>query len=170
MKQYKSTFICLLITSLIIGAVTVLQSKPVQIKSLQPIPLEIKGKIIYIRKNMSISEVKAALSALISDEASVDSIERLQYDIQLVPDEGPVTIAFDFNKRGMLSGVVIDSQLKEQNPPVTALLIWLNKNAGKPVVRKKGSIIWNFEGWRIEHIDRGSGEDSVYRIDFTALK
>lgn len=72
MKQYKSTFICLLITSLIIGAVTVLQSKPVQIKSLQPIPLEIKGKIIYIRKNMSISEVKAALSALISDEASVD--------------------------------------------------------------------------------------------------
>lgn len=146
------------------------KGKPEAAGSIQPIPLEINNKTIEIRKGMTINDVKKSLSEIITEEASSDTEERLQYDIQLVQDEAPVTVFFDFNRKKNLIGITIESFTKEQNPPVTALLKWLDANAGKPSARKKKSITWIFRGWKIEHRNGGSGEDSVYRIEFTLLK
>jgi hypothetical protein len=136
----------------------------------QPIPIEILGKTIEIRKGMTRSDAKAALSSLIKDEPSLDTAERLHYDVPLVPDSAPVAIVFDFDTKGIVSNVVLDSYLKEQNPAVTTLVDWLRANAGKPRVKKNGSATWIFGGWKIEHMAGGSGEDSAYRIEITRSK
>ena len=137
----------------------------------QAIPLQIFNTTLELRKGLTRAELKTTLSAIIKDEASVDTNQRLQYDVQLVAESAPVTFVFDFNKKGIVQSVMVDAMMKEQNPAVTTLLAWMAKNAGKPDVKKKGKIIWkSFAGWKIEHAERGSGEDSVYRIELTAKK
>lgn len=136
----------------------------------QAIPIQILGKTMEIRSGMTRSDAKAALSSIISEDASVDTAERLQYDVQLVPEEAPVSIVFDFDKKGVVSKVMLDAQLKAQNPPVVKLVDWLQKNAGKPVTAKKGNSTWTFSGYKIEHVSGGSGEDSVYGITLTRSK
>lgn len=170
MKNFNRIFKCLLCSLVLLNTAAALYSKPSQSAALQPILVVIKGKTIELRTGMTKSDITAAIAGIITDEASVDTKEQLQYDIQLVKDEAPVTIVFYFNKNNMLCGLLLDSNTKEQNPPATSLVAWLNINAGKPAVKKKGKIIWNFRGWRIEHLDSGSGEDSMYRIEFTLQK
>jgi hypothetical protein len=145
-------------------------SKPSKSGSSNPIPFVIKGKTIEIRRGMTSTEIKTSLSGIITEEASLDTEERLQFDIQLVEEEAPVTIIFDFSKKGILDGVMIDSFTKEQNPVVTKLLSWLKTNAGKPQAKSKRTMIWIFGGWKIEHQNHGTGEDSVYSIELTPQK
>lgn len=145
-------------------------SKAARRNTVQLIPLLIKGKTLEIRREITRSEIRTALTAIVTDEPSVDTEKRLQYDIQLVREQAPVTIVFDFSKKGTVAGIMIDSFTKEQNPPVTALLEWLKVNAGRPAVKKKGTITWTFGSWKIKHNDKGSGEDSVYSIEFSAIK
>ena len=136
----------------------------------QSIPIQILGKTIEIRKGMTRSDAKAALSSVIKDEASLDTVERLQYDVPLVPGSSPVAIVFDFDKKGIVNGFMLDANLKKQNPAAVKLVDWLGANAGKPTLKKKGNATWNFGGWKIEHTAGGSGEDSVYRIELTPSK
>jgi hypothetical protein len=136
----------------------------------QPIPIQILGKTIEVRKGMTRSDAKAALSSLIKEDPSLDTAEQLQYDVTLVRNNAPVSIVFAFDKKGFVSNVTLDSMLKEQNPAVTSLLKWLQANAGNPIEKKKGSATWIFGGWKIEHVEGGSGEDATYRIEFTLSK
>jgi hypothetical protein len=136
----------------------------------QAIPVQILGKTIEIRNGMTRPDAKSALSALTREEASVDTDERLQYDLTLVPGNAPVTIYFDFDKKGVVNGFALDAFSKKQNPPAAKLVEWLNANAGKPQVKKKGKVTWVFAGWKIEHEEGGSGEDSTYRVEFTRSK
>ncbi|MEN6439470.1 MAG: hypothetical protein ABFD97_12925 [Syntrophobacter sp.] len=136
----------------------------------QPVPVQVLGKTIEIRKGMTRADAKQALSAVIKEEPSLDTAERLQYDVALVPNEAPVSITFDFDKKGIVNGFMLDAMSKKQNPPAVKLLEWLKANAGEPRVKKKGSAMWNFGGWKIEHVAGGSGEDAAYRVEFTAAK
>jgi len=136
----------------------------------QSVPVQFSGKTFELRKGMTRTEAKKALSGIISEEPSLDTAERLQYDVCLVADEAPVTITCDFDKKGVVIGFMLDAGYKKQNPPAAKLVDWLQANAGKPQVKKKGSAIWNFAGWKIEHTAGGSGEDAAYRIEFTAVK
>ncbi|MCE5336719.1 MAG: hypothetical protein LLG06_19240 [Desulfobacteraceae bacterium] len=163
-------FCATLLPAITVNSAEVAGPNPGQTAVEQPIPVQILGKTIEIRKGMTRSDAKAAMSLLIADEASIDTAERLQYDVPLVPDNAPVAICFDFDKKGIVSNVVFDSMLKEQNPAVTTLVAWLRANAGKPRVKKKGSATWVFGGWKIEHAEGGSGEDSTYRIELTRSK
>jgi hypothetical protein len=135
----------------------------------QAIPLKIFSHTVELRRNLTHADLKTTLSAIIKDEASVDTDKRLQYDVQLVPDSAPTTFVFDFDKKGVIKSITVDSYLKKQNPSVTALLSWLTQHAGKPDVKSKRKTVWkNFAGWKIEHEEGGSGEDSVYRIELSA--
>ena len=68
---------------------------------------------------------------------------------------------FDFDKKGIVNGFMLDANLKKQNPAAVKLVDWLRANAGKPTVKKKGSATWTFGGWKIEHdggrLGRGFG-------------
>lgn len=136
----------------------------------QAIPVQILGKTIEIRKGMTRADAKKALSPIIKEEASLDTAERLQYDIPLVPNSAPVSIVFDFDRKGTVHGFMLDSMRKDQNPAAATLVNWLQANAGKPQGKKKGSATWTFGGWKIEHTVGGSGEASAYRIEFTPSK
>ncbi len=114
----------------------------------RPIPVKILGKTIQIRKGMTRSDAKAALSSVIKEEPSLDTAERLQYDVQLVPETAPVTILFDFDKKGAVSGFLIDSSERDQNPAAAALVNWLKANAGKSEVKKKGARFGALPGGR----------------------
>ena len=129
------------------------------------IPIEIRGKTFQLHAGMKRSEVLSALSTVLDDAPSVDTAERLQYDTVLVPDNAPVTVAFDFDKNGVVSGVLIDAFEKAQNPPVVALIEWLQKTAGTPKSSGEGISTWRFGGWKIEHREGGSGEDSTYSVE-----
>jgi hypothetical protein len=146
------------------------KTDPGQAAAVQPIPVQILGKTIEIRPDMTRADAKTAMSSLTKEEASLDTAERLQYDIPLVPNNAPVTIAFDFDKKGTVNGFMLDSSEKKQNPALVKLLDWLQANAGKPTVKKKGSATWVYGGWKIEHTAGGSGEDASYSIQFTRSK
>ncbi|MDR3567850.1 MAG: hypothetical protein P4L43_07460 [Syntrophobacteraceae bacterium] len=137
--------------------------------AVQPIPVKILGKTIEIRSGMTRSDAKAALSSIIREEPSLDTAERLQYDVQLVSDTAPVTILFDFDKKGVVTSFLLDSSEKDQNPPAAALVDWLRSNAGKPKVEKKGNTTWIFGGWKIEHSEGGTGEDAAYRVQLDRI-
>jgi hypothetical protein len=137
----------------------------------QAIPIQIFKSTLDISKGATRDELKAKLSAITKESPSVDTAERLQYDLQLIVDSGPVSFAFDFDRKGVLTHVSIDSYMKEHNPTVTTLLAWLDQNAGKPNVQRKGKRVWNqFRSWKIEHKAGGSGDNSTYRIELSALR
>lgn len=163
--KYMSPALTALIL-ILISATSVLSSGK-DTGSIKSIPVMISGKRIDISKDLNRTAIKKTLSDIIKVEASVDTPEHLQYDVILVEDQAPVTIIFNFNKKGYVDHVMFDSYTSDQNPPVIELLSWLTKNAGKPKVRKKSNIIWFYGGWKIEHLNKKGGEDSVYRIEFT---
>jgi len=140
-------------------------------QTVQAIPVQIFKSTIKIQKGVNRNDLKTALSAVISDFPSVDIPSRLQYDVQLIADAAPVTFVFDFDRKGVIKHITIDAHMKSQNPAVTTLLAWLETHAGKPSMKKKGRIVWkNFAGWKIEHVEQGSGEDSTYRTEMTAQR
>jgi len=111
------------------------------------------------------------MSSVIKDGATIDINERLQYDVILAEEQAPVTIYFDFDEKGIIAKLVLDSYEAAQNPSVTEIVKWLDANAGKPKINKKrGTKTWIFGGWKIEHTDHGSGDDSMYSIELTLQK
>jgi hypothetical protein len=134
----------------------------------QAIPVQIFKTTVDIRKGLTSADLRPTLASIIKDAPSVDTDQRLQYDVQLVFDAAPVTFVFDFDPKGQIQSVIIDSYQKSQNPAVTKLLAWLARHAGKPNEQSNGKIVWNnFNGWKIEHIAIESDEDSTYRIELT---
>ncbi len=133
------------------------------------VPVTIFGKTLAISCGMTRAEAKAELSAIIKDKPSLDTAGRLQYDVPLVPDQAPVSILFDFDKKGMVIGFMLDAYDKAQSPPSAALVSWLGSHAKKSMVKTKESTTWIFGGWKIEHIEGGSGEDSAYTVEFTRI-
>lgn len=171
MKMFRLLFTCCICLTSAAIAATDAECRSEQNKSVNSVPIVINGKMLEIRKGITRTDIKAVMPAIITDEATVDISERLQYDVILAEGQAPVTIYFDFDTKGIITKVMIDSYEAAQNPPVTSLLKWLNTNAGKPKVnKKKGTKTWIFIGWKIEHTDHGSGEDSMYSIELTLLK
>jgi hypothetical protein len=151
------------------GADVVARPSPGRASDGQPIPIQMFGKTIEIHKAMTRSDAKAMLPALIKDEPSVDTAERLQYSVILAPGGAPVAILFDFDRKGIVTNVTLDSRFKEGNPSVATLVNWLRANGGKPAAKKEGSETWIFGGWKIDLFEGDSGEDAVYRIEITRL-
>jgi hypothetical protein len=168
METFRYLLSCLICFAAVIVITSNAESKPAQPGTINSIPIIIMGKSLDIRKEMTRAEVKSVMTSIIKNEATIDIGERLQYDVILVEGEAPVTIFFDFDKKGIVTDITIDSFEAGQNPPVKSLLEWLNTSAGKPKVnKKKGTKTWILKGWKIEHIDHGSGEGSVYSITLT---
>ena len=164
MKMTQKILLCLLFAFSSVAPAAAIDSQTVQV-----IPVQIFNSTVEIRKGASRNDVKVALSTVIKDAPSVDIPDRLQYDVQLIADSAPVTFVFDFDRKGVIKHVTIDAYMKSQNPAVTTLLAWLETHAGKPSMKKKGKVVWkNFGGWKIEHVEQGSGENSTYRIELTA--
>jgi hypothetical protein len=153
-----------------VSAREIAASNPGQISAQQAIPVQILGKTIEIRKGMTRADAKSTFASLTREAPSVDSAERLQYDLILVPNNAPVSIMFDFDKKGVVTGFTLDANLKKQNPAAAKLVEWLQINAGKPQTKGKGNMTWVFAGWKIEHASGGSGEDSAYRVEMTMVK
>ena len=113
---------------------------------LESFPIEINGKEITIESGMKFDTVETVLQRVIKEKpTAMASTDRIQYDVQLVPDQAPVSLVFDFDKSGTLIEVNIDAYMKQQNPPVQKLIDWLNKHAGKANSRKKSQrteMVW----------------------------
>jgi hypothetical protein len=131
-------------------------------------PLAVNGKTLELGPGSDRASVETALrAALPSEEPSVATPERLQYDYQAAPDQGPLTLAFDFDAAGRLAGLSIDAYAKEQNPVAVQLAQWLAKNAGTGV--KKGSdLAFRHAGFEFRLTEAtDAGEDSMYAMAIT---
>ncbi|MEF3696301.1 hypothetical protein [Desulfolutivibrio sp.] len=131
-------------------------------------PVVVNGKTLDIGAASNRTSLEAALtSALPSEAPSLAAPERLQYDFQAVPDQGPVTLAFDFGPGGRFEGLTIDAYLKEQNPVAAGLAAWLGAKAGKGV--KKGhDTLWTYAGFEFLLTEtKDAGEDSMYSMAVT---
>ncbi len=171
MKIFRYLFTCIIFMTSAAMAASDAECKTAQNKSVNSIPIVITGKTLEIRKGITRADIKSLMPAIVTDEATVDISERLQYDVILAEGQAPATMYFDFDEKGIVTKVMLDSYEAAQNPPVTALLKWLEANAGKPKLnKKKGTKTWIFSGWKIEHTNHGSGEDSVYSIELTLQK
>mgnify|MGYP001806809024 CR=1 FL=1 len=131
-------------------------------------PVVVNGKTLDLGTASQRASVETALrAALPSEEPSVATPERLQYDYQAAPDQGPLTLAFDFDAAGRLAGLSIDAYAKEQNPVAVQLAQWLAKNVGTGV-KKGGDLAFRHAGFEFlltEATD--AGEDSMYAMTIT---
>lgn len=128
-------------------------------------PVVVNGKTLDIGAASNRTSLEAALkSALPSEAPSLAVPERLQYDFQAVPDQGPVTLAFDFGPGGRFEGLTIDGYAKESNPVAAGLAAWLGAKAGKDV--KKGQdTLWTYAGFEFLLTEtKDAGEDSMYAM------
>lgn len=171
MKMFRYLFTCFICLTAAAVAASDAECKSAINQSVNSIPLVITGKTVEIHKGLTRSEIKSVMSSIITDEATINIGERLQYDVILAEGQAPVTIYFDFDEKGSIKNVMLESYEAAQNPPVTALLKWLESNACKPKVnKKKGTKTWIFSGWKIVHTNHGSGEDSVYSAELIFQK
>ena len=170
MRQYVDRSI--LLVSVVLSAIffSFIGIAPAQAQTDRKIPIEIKGKKIYMDKGLTRQAVKDATAPVFATEPSVDDEETLQYDVVLVPEQAPVTFVFSFDGQKNLSGLLIDAFEKKQNPPVQALAAWLTANAGKPATLRKGESVWKYDGWKIVHRFGGTGEDSTYSMEILLEK
>lgn len=131
-------------------------------------PVTLKGKTLTITTATGRETLAARIKeALPGEEPSILSPERIQYDFIAVKGEGPVMFLADFDKRGGWTQIVIESNMKQQNPVARELLDWLAANAGKG--RKIGKeTVWSKDGltFRFQEV-KNAGEDSVYGITIT---
>jgi hypothetical protein len=128
-------------------------------------PIMIKDRVLLIQAASEYASLSATLREVLAPEQpSVATPERLQYDVIAVPGEGPVTLTFDFDARGKLTGVGIESMLKQQNPVAVALVAWLEQNAA-PGVGKGKTATWKHAGFVFRFKDvKDAGEDSYYGV------
>ena len=128
-------------------------------------PLSVGGQSLTLSQDSRRNDVAEALRRIWPQEQpSVLSPQRIQYDVIAVPDQGPVSLAFDFDAQGRFTGAVIDAMRKEQNPVAAQLAAWLTAEAGKGV-RSKGDRVWTHGGFRFRLTEvKMAGEDSAYRM------
>ncbi|MDH5234476.1 MAG: hypothetical protein OEW77_05905 [Gemmatimonadota bacterium] len=137
----------------------------------QGFPLEINGQAIAIARGISRDSVTQALRRVFKEEpTATGSADRIQYDAQLVPDQAPVSLVFEFDTSGSLTHVILDGYMEQQNPPVRTLVAWLDAHAGKATVTgtsPQTEMVWSYGGWTFTHTAGGDGQDATYamRID-----
>jgi len=152
---------CFLVFLLLLGV-------PGQAMCRDTFPLVVNGTTLDIGAALERATLETALrSALPSEEPSLSTPERLQYDFQAVPDQGPVTLAFDFGAKGRFEGLGIDGYARESNPVAAGLASWLTATVGKGL-RKGRDMTWKYAGFEFlltETTD--AGEDSMYGMFIT---
>lgn len=128
-------------------------------------PLSLGGQSLTLDTQTRRADVEAALGrAFPKEQPSVLAPERIQYDVVFVAGQGPASLAFDFDAKGRLTGVVLDAMAKEQNPPAARLAAWLAAEAGQGV-KDKGDRVWTWAGFRFRLTEtKNAGEDSAYRL------
>lgn len=134
-------------------------------------PVVLRGKILVIGTAADRASLATQLKdALVGEEPSVLTAERIQYDFIAVQGEGPVMLLVDFDAKGRWSAIVIESTLKRQNPVAQELLAWLAQNAGPG--RKVGKdTVWSDGGMKFRFREvRNAGEDSTYGITITCSR
>ena len=130
-------------------------------------PIEVKGNTLNIRAGATRAEITGMLKkALGAEEPSVASAERLQYDYVAKEGEGPLALMFDFNKAGVLVGLGIEANMKQQNPVAVKLLDWLKQNGGAS--KKQGKVTrWEKSGYVFKFKEVKAGEDSYYGFEIS---
>jgi hypothetical protein len=141
----------------------------------QEFPLVIKGKEITISPQAKRAELESALTKLLGAKTELEEPSMLQYDVQLDPSEGPVTVVLFWSKTGALQQVSLDAYMESQNPPAKELKRWLSTNAGpgkttKNKEEKTTTTIWTHRSWRFVFTEGGDGEDSEYSFEITPIK
>ena len=135
------------------------------------VPIEIKdGKKLILTENSSHDEIQKTLGKILKNEMpSILSAERIQYDFQAVAGQAPLTLCFDFDQNGKLTGLLIDAYMKDQNPTAHMLKQWLEKNVGEEK-RAGAGLQWTRAGFHFLFTEGGSGEDSNYGFRITRVK
>jgi hypothetical protein len=131
-------------------------------------PIEIKGKTVNIQVGATRTEIAGTLKKIFAgEEPSVASAERLQYDYIAKEGEGPLALMFDFNKAGVLVGLGIDANMKQQNPVAVKLLDWLKQNGGAS--KKQGKFTrWEKSGYVFKFKEvKAAGDDSYYGFEIS---
>ncbi|KHK02404.1 hypothetical protein [Desulfovibrio sp. TomC] len=128
-------------------------------------PLSVGGQSLTLDRDSRRSDVAAALRRVWPQEQpSVLTPTRIQYDVIAVPGQGPVSLAFDFDAKGLFTGAIIDAMAKEQNPVAAQLAAWLTAKAGTGL-RSKGDRLWTHGGFRFRLTEvKTAGEESAYRM------
>lgn len=128
-------------------------------------PVSVGGQDLVLGRETRRSDLAAALRrALPEEQPSVLVPERIQYDVIAAEGQGPVSLAFDFDAQGRLSGATFDAMSKAQNPVAVRLAAWLTAEAGQGV-KKGGDRVWTLAGFRFRLTEvQNAGEDSVYRL------
>lgn len=128
--------------------------------------LKLNGKELAVTASSEYTTLCAALQAIFAPEApSLATKERVQYDVVAVQEQAPVTLWFDFDKKGRAVGFGLVAMDKAQNPWAVELKAWLENNAG-PGVKKGKDLVWKAAGfsWSFRE-KKNAGEDSYYGIE-----
>ncbi len=139
-----------------------------QLAGREPVVLDILGAPVEVGDFTTSAEIKVQFSWLLPDLApTIDSAERLQYDVELVEGQASATFFFDFDaETGQLVAINVDAYHQEQNPTVAKLVEQLKASTGaEEISADHDSRVWYFGGWKYSHFDGGDGEDSTYGIE-----
>jgi len=154
-----------MLTFRIFAVLTMLCACCAQAAEPESFPVALRGKTLTVSAESDWATLASQLSgALVGEEPSVLTVERIQYDFIAVQGEGPVTLLVDFDSKGRWIEIVIESSLKRQNPAAQELVSWLAANAGQG--RKSGKVTsWKHGGFAFRFREvKNAGEDSVYGI------
>jgi hypothetical protein len=132
------------------------------------IPVKLNGKELVVTTSMDYTTLCAALQAIFAPEApSLANPERVQYDVIAVQEQAPVTVWFDFDKKGKITAFGLVAMDKAQNPWAAELKAWLELNAG-PGVKKGKALVWKIAGFTCSFKEvKNAGEDSYYGVEAT---
>ncbi len=128
-------------------------------------PVLVGGQDLTLSRETRRSDLEATLRrALPKEQPSVLDPRRIQYDVVAAQGQGPVSLVFDFDGQGRLSGATFDAMSKAQNPVAVRLAAWLTAEAGQGV-KKGGDKVWTLAGFRFRLTEvKNAGEDSAYRL------
>lgn len=137
-------------------------------------PLNFRGTDVTITSQLTREDLSAKLGKILGKNTPIADKGRLQYDVQLEPDEAPMAVVFDWDKSGRLVGVALDAASEAQNPPAKAIRNWLLNVAGpgKTITSRAGGVAtttWEHNGWRFTFRKGGDGEDAVFGFSMTPL-
>lgn len=131
-------------------------------------PIVVRGVSFSVSKDSDYQTIQKQLGGLLSaDELSVALAYRIQYDFIAVEGQAPVLLLFDFDKRGRWTTLVVEANMKKQNPVARELGEWLVKNAG-PGKKSGKTTTWSHAGFtfRLREVIN-AGENSVYGMTVT---
>jgi len=135
------------------------------------VPIEIKGTTFGLTQPARREAVKTALAKIFGENhPSLQTTGRIQFDFSAVPDQAAVTLVFDFDEQGLLTGLIIDAYTEEQNPIAKSLRAWLEKTVG-PGQKAGDDLTWTHLGYDfLFKYNPDQGEDSSYGFWITKKK